>query len=128
MLLLQPLYIIYTIIGITIYQLEVLRRSLSEFYSVYCCAYSADTLYYRYNQEWLKEIKSNYIVCVSGDRSDYNTIEGFGFTLKESEEQLTINKGSNYVSDIKKRESNEGILWDSSSCSQYDSSNGDGYR
>lgn len=120
MLLLQPLYIIYTIIGITIYQLEVLRRSLSEFYSVYCCAYSADTLYYRYNQEWLKEIKSNYIVCVSGDRSDYDTIEGFGFTLKESEEPLITNKGNNYVSDIKKWESNEGIRRDSSSCSQYD--------
>ena len=128
MLLLQSLYIIYTLIGTTIYRIEVQRRSLLEFYSVYCCAYSADTLYYRYNQEWLKEIKSNYTVAASGDRSSYNTIEGFGFTLKESEEQLTINKGNNYVSDIKKRESNEGILWDSSSCSQYDSSNGDGYR
>ena len=78
MLLLQSLYIIYTLIGTTIYRIEVQRRSLSEFFSVYCCAFDRSTLILRYNKEWLKEIKSNYTVSASGDRSSYNTIEGFG--------------------------------------------------
>jgi hypothetical protein len=99
-----------------------------EFFSVYCCAYSEEPVYYRYNQEWLKEIKSNYTASVSGDRSSYNTIEGFGSILTEFAEHLTIKKEINYVSSIKKRESNEGIRRDSSSCRQSNSSNGDGYR
>jgi hypothetical protein len=102
------------------YWIKVLRESLAEFFSVYCCAYSKEPLYYRYNQEWLKEIKSNYTASASGDRSSCNTTEGFGFTLKELEEPLITKKGNNYVSDIKKWESNEGIRRDSSSCSQYD--------
>ena len=108
MLLIQPLHIIHTLILTTMYRIQVLRKSLLEFFSVYCCAFADTPLYLRDNKEWQKANRSNYTASASGNRYARTSTEGSGSILKEYLEHLITQKGNRNVSDIKERRAHSG--------------------